>query len=193
MEAADCPHAPKVDPRVRRTRKLLEDAFRALLAEKSFGKITVGDITERATVNRATFYAHFEDKGHLAAMMLRGDLEAALFARLTPKTRLTAESLCEVAEAIFEFMARAHGACPKGSDEFAPRFVTTLQEAIEDFLRTWLEHDPAGLSAFRGAPKEAIATGLSWSLYGAAFRWSRLRPRPPVSQAAREVIQLFVR
>jgi len=192
MAATGCPHVPKLDPRVRRTRKLLEDAFRALLAEKPFSKISVGDIAERATVNRATFYAHFDDKVHLAATMLRGDLEAAALARLTPETRLTAESLTQVAEAIFEFMDRAHGACPKGNDEFAPVFVTTLQEAIEGFLRTWLDHDREGARAFHGATKETIATVLSWSLFGAAFRWSRLRQRPPAAQAAREVIQLFL-
>ncbi|MBI4304912.1 MAG: TetR family transcriptional regulator, partial [Chloroflexi bacterium] len=45
------------DPRVKRTRKLLHDAFDSLLSEKSFEAITVQDIAERATVNRATFYA----------------------------------------------------------------------------------------------------------------------------------------
>jgi AcrR family transcriptional regulator len=52
----------KLDPRVRRTRQLLQDALLALLAEKRFEAITVQDITERATLNHATFYAHFADK-----------------------------------------------------------------------------------------------------------------------------------
>jgi AcrR family transcriptional regulator len=193
VAAGSCPGAPKLDPRVRRTRKLLEEALRALLAEKPFGKISVGDIAERATVNRATFYAHFEDKGHLASTMLRGDLESALLARLQPGTRLSAESLGVVAEAVFEFMGRIHGACPRGADEFAPVLAATLQDAIEGFLRTWLDHDPDGVRVFRGATKDVIATALAWSLYGAAFRWSQLRQRPPAARSAREVIQLFVR
>ena len=52
----------EADPRVRRTRKLLQQALMDLLAEKSFHSINVQDVVERATVNRATFYAHFPDK-----------------------------------------------------------------------------------------------------------------------------------
>ncbi|WP_447407747.1 TetR/AcrR family transcriptional regulator, partial [Staphylococcus aureus] len=51
-----------VDPRVTRTKKLLMDAFREIAKEKKLQTITIKDITERATVNRATFYAHFYDK-----------------------------------------------------------------------------------------------------------------------------------
>src|SRR5205807_1741174 len=47
-----------VDPRVKRTRKLLQQAFIELFQEKGFASISIQDITERATVNRATFYAH---------------------------------------------------------------------------------------------------------------------------------------
>ena len=52
----------RLDPRVKRTRKLLQKSFGELLMEKGFQSITVADITERAEVNRATFYLHFEDK-----------------------------------------------------------------------------------------------------------------------------------
>jgi hypothetical protein len=55
----------EADPRVKRTRKLLRDAFVALLAERRFHRISVQDIAERATVNRASFYAPFVDKCEL--------------------------------------------------------------------------------------------------------------------------------
>jgi AcrR family transcriptional regulator len=50
------------DLRVRRTRKLLLQAFIELTVEKGFAVLTVRDITERAMVNRSTFYRHFLDK-----------------------------------------------------------------------------------------------------------------------------------
>lgn len=51
------------DPRVKRTRQLLTQAFMELLKEKkNIYSISVQDIAERATLNRATFYSHFEDK-----------------------------------------------------------------------------------------------------------------------------------
>lgn len=50
------------DLRVRRTRKMLQEALMQLTAEKGFDAVTVRDITERAMVNRSTFYRHYLDK-----------------------------------------------------------------------------------------------------------------------------------
>ncbi len=55
------------DLRVRRTRKLLQKALLEAASEKGFAQVTVRDITERAMVNRATFYRHYEDKYDLLA------------------------------------------------------------------------------------------------------------------------------
>ena len=52
----------KLDPRVKRTRSLILQAFSSLLAEKGFESISVQDVTDKAEINRATFYAHFPDK-----------------------------------------------------------------------------------------------------------------------------------
>ena len=57
----------RLDPRIRRTRKLLRNALIELISEKGFDEITVKDITERATLNRATFYLHYKDKQDLLA------------------------------------------------------------------------------------------------------------------------------
>jgi len=55
------------DLRVRRTRKLLQQALLEAASEKGFAHVTVRDITERAMVNRTTFYRHYEDKYDLLA------------------------------------------------------------------------------------------------------------------------------
>src|SRR5690348_1078975 len=57
----------QTDLRIRRTHKLLQEAMIALIAERGFDAITVGDIADRAMVNRATFYRHYEDKYDLVA------------------------------------------------------------------------------------------------------------------------------
>lgn len=50
------------DLRVRRTRKLLQDALIQLTVEKGFPNVTIRDLCERALVNRSTFYRHYLDK-----------------------------------------------------------------------------------------------------------------------------------
>jgi AcrR family transcriptional regulator len=57
----------QLDPRVRRTRQLLRAALIELIQEKGYYDVTVKDITERATLNRATFYLHYRDKEDLLA------------------------------------------------------------------------------------------------------------------------------
>ena len=51
----------KEDRRIRRTKKLLKQALAQLMDEKDFKDITVKDITERADLNRGTFYLHYMD------------------------------------------------------------------------------------------------------------------------------------
>ena len=61
----------QVDPRILRTHKLLQDALIELTAERGFDAVTVGEIAERATVNRATFYRHYQDKYDLLEQMFQ--------------------------------------------------------------------------------------------------------------------------
>jgi len=50
------------DLRVRRTQKLLREALIALIEERNFDVITVGEIAERAMVSRTAFYRYYQDK-----------------------------------------------------------------------------------------------------------------------------------
>lgn len=53
--------AQKEDRRIRRTKRLLRQALAELMNEKEFKDITVKEITERADLNRGTFYFHYTD------------------------------------------------------------------------------------------------------------------------------------
>ncbi|MGY3750513.1 TetR/AcrR family transcriptional regulator [Vagococcus acidifermentans] len=55
----------KIDLRVLRTRKMILEAFIELVDEKGYEAVTIQDISKRAMINRATFYAHFKDKADL--------------------------------------------------------------------------------------------------------------------------------
>jgi AcrR family transcriptional regulator len=74
------------DLRIRRTRKLLQQAFIELTVEKGFAALTVRDITERAMVNRSTFYRHYLDKYDLLEKYMDEVFELTNIAEKVPVT-----------------------------------------------------------------------------------------------------------
>ncbi|MBS5913907.1 MAG: helix-turn-helix transcriptional regulator, partial [Paenibacillus macerans] len=51
-----------MDRRIAKTRQAIMEAFVMLMGEKSFEKITIQEIADRANVNRGSVYLHFTDK-----------------------------------------------------------------------------------------------------------------------------------
>ena len=71
----------KRDRRVLRTRKQLDAAFVDLLHRRSYGNIRVSDITRKAGVGRATFYAHYASKDDLLMSQFRRIVAPMLVSR----------------------------------------------------------------------------------------------------------------
>src|SRR5258706_3773046 len=57
------------DPRILRSRRMLIEALARLLIKKEFEDISVQEIADEATLNRATFYLHYTDKNALLQAM----------------------------------------------------------------------------------------------------------------------------
>ena len=51
-----------MDLRVKRTQKMIFEAFIKLVGQKGYDAVTIQDIADEAMINRATFYAHYKDK-----------------------------------------------------------------------------------------------------------------------------------
>ena len=70
----------EINPRAARSRDAILEAFRQLMREKDYDKITVRDIFKLAGVGNGTFYRHFNDKEDLltyaASLDLAGVYEA---------------------------------------------------------------------------------------------------------------------
>lgn len=131
--------------RVRRTQKLLREAFIDLIEERSFEALTIGELTERAMVSRAAFYRNYQDKYSLVEQLF----EEAMNALLSAGGELGQEHPAEVWVAFFEHIAqydRLYRALlgSKGS----PWFVRKMRDAlVPDLVSTlfveaitwWLE------------------------------------------------------
>ncbi len=187
-----CPSAEILDPRVRRTRKLLQEALRSLFVEKPFASISIQDITERATVNRATFYAHYKDKKELAASVIKADLDDAVTAHFAGHPPLTRQSLIDFAVVVFEFLGIHDGRCPSNASELQEVAGATLQQSLYAMLLHWLTDGGAYKRLFPGCTKETAASVLSWSIYGGALDWSRRERRAPAIKVCGEIISVLL-
>jgi AcrR family transcriptional regulator len=183
------PAVNEADPRVKRTRKLLQDALLELLAEKSFDAITVQDIAERSTINRATFYAHFVDKYELFASYSREWFRQALFNRLPEGAPFSRANLELVILATMQAMAEMDDHC-QPTEAMKPLVMSAVQEELSGYLFRWLER------THRGGPRQPIAlestaAGLSWAIFGTAADWSRMVERSPAESTAAHIATLL--
>ncbi|MCB0188555.1 MAG: TetR/AcrR family transcriptional regulator, partial [Caldilineaceae bacterium] len=55
------PDSQRDDLRIKRTQLALQQTFMELVVEVGFSAITVQMLTERAMINRSTFYRHYAD------------------------------------------------------------------------------------------------------------------------------------
>jgi AcrR family transcriptional regulator len=60
------------DRRTARSRRAITSAFVALVLERRYDAIRVGDIVEKADVGRSTFYEHFRSKDDLLRQSMEG-------------------------------------------------------------------------------------------------------------------------
>ena len=162
-----CP-ASKMDPRIRRTRQMLYQAFQELLLEKTFDVISVQDITERSTLNRATFYDHFTDKFALLESMIGERFRALIEGRLTSSNGACDASLRHLILAACDFLVEVSSGCQKHQRQFEPMVESCVKAVLRDSL---LE----GLRSHQVKNAELKATMVGWATAGAALQWSRER------------------
>ncbi|MCI0393447.1 MAG: TetR/AcrR family transcriptional regulator [Chloroflexi bacterium] len=181
----------KLDPRVRRTRQLLQQALMALMAEKSFQAITVQDIAERATVNRVTFYAHFADKYALLEYAIREMIQQRLRSQVPEGTLFSSENLARLILTVCEFLAEINRRCPPPHGQLGPLMEKQIKVELYEILRTWLAEMPAGESS-RPATPELGAMVTSWAIYGAAVQWSQQDRPVPAGEFVQQVLPLIL-
>ena len=175
----------KEDPRVTRTRGLLEQAFMEVVAEKGFQSVSVQDITDRAGVNRATFYAHFADKYALLDHSIRMQFKQELEKRTLNVCTFSMENLRALIVTVCEFISTASSHCNPPSPQFESLMETQVKAQIQELVQNWIEKLDIHIEA------NIAATATSWAIYGLALEWSRDRKHIPVDDFAGNVLPLI--
>lgn len=182
---------PRVDPRVKRTRRLLEQSFLELLEEKGFQSTTVRHITDRATVNRATFYAHFEDKYALLDHVIHESFEQMLQSKLSPDSDFSLDNLRLLILTVCEFLEQFNSQHRiSSSKQLGPLIEGEVQSLVYDLVIRWINQLHAD-GAQRPATAEVTASATSWAIFGAAVHWSRNGGGHSAEEISSQVLSLL--
>ena len=177
----------KLDPRVKRTRQMIEQSFKGLITEKGFQSLSVQDITEQAGINRATFYAHFPDKYALLDHTIKQEFLQEIEKRTLNACHFSLDNLRMLVIVVCEFIDGAHGHCAMTEQQFQSLVETQVRAQIYTLISHWLESMPE----IENIPKTRAATAVSWALLGLAVEWSRSKRMPPLEQYADQVLPLL--
>jgi AcrR family transcriptional regulator len=168
-----------VDPRIRRTRLLLQHALEALLKQKDFDQISVQDIADAATVNRVTFYDHYTDKFALLECVVARRLQDLLNERNIKFDGTCTSALTAIVLGVCDYLARTQA-------NLGPHLEMAVIAVVR---RQFLE----GMRQHHGeppVPPEIIATTLSWAICGAAQEWLRTTNRGSSEQILPTIMRL---
>jgi len=181
----------KLDPRVKRSRKLLQQALIELMAEKNFRAISVRDIAARATLNRVTFYAHFPDKHALLEYTIRDMIQARLRSELPEGSSFSLENLATLLLTVCEFVSEMDRNCPRPHGQMEPLMEKQIKAELYEIVRSWLIDLPLDGSRHQ-ATSEQAAMISSWGIYGAAVQWSQQKQPEPAADFVPRILPLIL-
>lgn len=176
--------ADTTDPRILRSRHMLMEALAKLLTRKSFDDISIQEIADEATLNRATFYLHYPDKNTLLQAMA-----AERFGKLIARRGLSFTdcdgALRAIALGVCDYLAETAG-CP-GQLAKMP-----LEGSIIPVVENMFRKGAADHAMAPGVDPELLATTAAWAIFGAARSWYQTPDRIAAEEMATK-IELMVK
>ena len=177
----------KLDPRVKRTRDLIQRSFMEIVEEKGFNPISVQDITARAGINRATFYAHFPDKYALLDYAIGESFRQEIERRMLNVCEFKIENLRMLVVTVCEFVGKVHSHIDK-EEQYQILAEAQIRNQVYELILHWLEK----IETIRNCSvsRERAATAASWAIYGLAHQWAHEKRKSTASTFSDEVMPL---
>jgi AcrR family transcriptional regulator len=155
------------------------EALLRLLTRKEFDDISIQEIADEATLNRATFYLHYPDKSALLQAMT-----AARFRDLIARRGLSFTNcdgaLRAIALGVCDYLAETTG-CP------SQLVKMPLEGSIIPVVEGMFEEGAAHHTMAPGADPKLQATTAAWAIFGAARRWYQTPERIPAEEMAAKI------
>jgi AcrR family transcriptional regulator len=167
------------DPRILRSRGMLMDALARLLMKKEFEDISVQEIADEASLNRATFYLHYPDKNALLQAMTGVRFRDLIERRAISFTDCHG-ALRAIALGVCDYLAENTG-CPTHLARIP--LEGSIIPVVEGMLREGLALHGIG----PGVDAALLATAAAWAVFGAARRWFQTPNRIPAEEMAARI------
>ena len=171
--------AENIDPRVLRSRQMLMESLLRLLLRKEFDDISIQEIADEASLNRATFYLHYTDKNALLQAMT-----AARFRDLVARRGLSFTNcdgaLRAIALGVCDYLAETAG-CPSQLAKMP------LEGSIIPVVEDMFQEGAAYHEIVPGTDPKRLATTAAWAIFGAARRWHQTPDRIPAEEMAARI------
>ena len=167
------------DPRILRSRQMLMEALVRLLTRKEFDDISIQEIADEATLNRATFYLHYPDKNALLQAMTATRFRDLIARRGLSFTNCDG-ALRAIALGVCDYLAETTG-CP-GQLARMP-----LEGSIIPVVEGMFEEGAEKHAMVPGTDPKMLATTAAWAIFGAARRWYQTPDRIPAEEMAARI------
>lgn len=171
--------AESTDPRIVRSRRMLMDALASLLNKKEFDAISIQEIADEATLNRATFYLHYRDKNDLLEAMTAARFRDLIARRGLGLTNCDS-ALRAIALGVCDYLAES-AACPTHIAKL-PIAGSIIPVVRAIFLEGVGRHPVAP-----GTDSDLLATAAAWAVFGSARQWYQTGDRIPAEEMAAKI------
>jgi len=141
---------------------------------RSFEEISVQEIAEAATVNRATFYDHYNDKFALLDALIAGGFHRILHERDVRYEGGCPSQASAIIATTCDYLAQVHatGRCAK-DNPFEPLVDAAIIGAIRKVLTRSFKQTGSQEQTQLTLAAEMAATAASAAIYGAAREWHK--------------------
>jgi AcrR family transcriptional regulator len=172
--------------RVRRTQKLLREALIELIEDRGFDALTVGEITERAMVSRATFYRNYQDKYDLVEQIFTEAMQTLFNVISESGTEHPPQIWVKFFEHIAEY-ERIY--CALLGRKGSPWFVLKMRTSMVDLVKQISSWQPAA-NRFLYPSSDEFVPDLVATMFVETITWwlEQGRPYPPQEIAKRSAL-----
>lgn len=147
------------------TKKALSSAFRELLETKPISKITISDITDKAGVNRHTFYYHFNDINDMLAWSFATKIKELL------EDHISYDNWEDAFMVLLDFCTKQRKfILAIFHSESKDHVLRQLNEWVYTLLRNVLEEQSVGMHVYE-SDKDYIARFYQYGFVGMLTSW----------------------